>query len=111
MKSEIHSINDIVEFNEIHKFMDDEQVDRALEVVSRAVASPSSLPPQAIPDLIVELQALSTKFALLATYYSGIGKKGPDEVKKKNLYFTLKDSLNELVNALKYKARSGLFNV
>lgn len=105
MKSEIELINDVVEFNEIHNFMDDEQIDRALTVIVKAINDPDGLPPQAIPNLIVELQALSAKFAVLATYYNGLGKGGPNEVKKKNLYYTFKEVMNDLVNALKYKAK------
>lgn len=109
MRSEVELFNDIVEFNEIHRFMSDEQIDRALTVVVKASTNPESLPHQQIPDLIVELQALAAKFAILATYYNGIGKDGADEVKKKNLYYTFKECITELVNALKYKARGGYF--
>lgn len=105
MKSEIELINEVVEFNEIHKFMDDEQIDRALTIVVKAINGPGDLPPQAIPNLIVELQALSAKCAILATYYNGIGKGGPEEIKKKNMYYTFKEVLNDLVNALKYQAK------
>lgn len=109
MASEIELINSVVEFNEIHKFMGDEQIDRALAIVIKAIQAPDSLPPQAIPNLIVELQALSAKCAILATYYNGIGKGGPEEVKKKNMYYTFKEVLNDLVNALKYQAKGAYF--
>ncbi len=108
MKSEIELLNEVVEFNIIHEFMSDEQVDRILEVIVKAIHG-EELPQQAIPDLIVELQALTSKFAILATYYSGVGKSGRDEVLKKNIYYTLKESTGDLVQALKYKARGGFY--
>lgn len=109
MKSEIELFNDIVEFNNTSRFMEDDQIDRALAVIVKAITSPDSLPPSQIPDLIVELQALASKFAVLATYYNGIGKAGADEAKKKNMYYTMKDAVSDLVNALKYKARGGYY--
>lgn len=100
-------LSSVVEFNEIHKFMEDEQVDRALELIAKCMYAPAEVPPQRISELIIELQALASKFAVLATYYSGIGKDGTKQVQKKNLYFTLKDTIQELVNALKYHSRAG----
>lgn len=103
----IKALNMVVEFNEVHEFMEDEHVDRALELVVKLMTSPDSVPPQHISELIIELQALVSKFAVLATYYSGIGKDTNREVQKKNLYYTLRDTLQELVNALKYHSRAG----
>jgi hypothetical protein len=105
----VKAINSIVEFNEVHQFMDDESVDRALELVVKLIDDPGGVPPERISIIIVELQALSTKFAVLATYYSGIGKDGTNEVKKKNLYFTLRAAIDELVAALKYHQKAGQF--
>jgi len=108
MSETLEALSKVVEFNDIHEFMDDAQVDRALELVVKFMTDPSGVPPQQISELIIELQSLSTKFAVLATYYTGIGKDGNKEVQKKNLYYTLRDALNELVQALKYHARSGI---
>lgn len=105
----LEAINSIVEFNAVHNFMEDEQVDRALELVAKLIAAPADIPPHAISKVIIELQALSTKFAICSTYYSGIGKDGSKERDKKNMYFTLRASVDELVNALKYHQKAGIY--
>lgn len=98
-------ISEITQLNDIHDFMDDEQVDRAMHLVIKLVMEKGHMPAQQAPRLIVELQALATKFALLATYYATIGKGGTAENHKKNVYFTLKDAITKLVDALKYTAK------
>jgi len=98
-------ISQITEFNDVHDFMDDEQVDRAMHLVIKLLMEKGSIPAAQAPKLIVELQALATKFAVLATYYATIGKGGTSENHKKNVYFTMKDALTKLVDALKYAAK------
>lgn len=98
-------ISTITEFNDVHEFMTDEQVDRAMHLVIKLLMEKGSIPATQAPKLIVELQALATKFAVLATFYATIGKGGTAENHKKNVYFTLKDALTKLVDALKYAAK------
>lgn len=99
-------VSTVTQFNDMHDFMQDKDVDRALHLVVKFTTTNGRTPGNQIPALIVELQALATKFALLATYYATIGKAGTDESHKKNVYFTLKDSITKLVDSLKYAARS-----
>lgn len=98
-------VSQVTEFNDLHEFMEDEDVDRALYLVVKLLVNKGSVSPALAPKLIVELQALSTKFAILATYYQSIGKAGTKEAHKKNVLFTLKDSLTKLADSLKYIAR------
>lgn len=98
-------ISTITEFNDIHEFMKDEQLDRALHLVVKLIMERGKLTPQQAALLIVELQALATKFAIEATFYTGIGKDGTKEAHKKNVYFTMKEAINKLVDALKYVSR------
>jgi hypothetical protein len=98
-------VSTVTQFNDIHEFMSDEEVDRAMHLVVKLLMEKGSIPAAQAPKLIVELQALATKFAVLATYYATIGKGGTDENHKKNVYFTLKDSLSKLTDALKYAAK------
>lgn len=99
-------VSQITELNDLHEFMDDDDVDRALHLVVKLLMNKGSgLSPALAPKLIVELQALATKFAILATYYQSIGKAGTKEAHKKNVYFTLKDAIGKLVDALKYTAK------
>ena len=57
-------ISEITQLNDIHDFMDDEQVDRAMHLVIKLVMEKGHMPAQQAPRLIVELQALATKFAV-----------------------------------------------
>lgn len=95
-------ISMVQEFNDIHEFMDDESVDRALELLVKALFSKGGPPPGTVNNLIVEMQALATKFAILATYYQTIGKGGTEETHKKNVYYTLRDAFTKLADNLKY---------
>lgn len=98
-------ISTITEFNDLHEFMQDEQLDRALELVVKIIVRQADIPREKIPAIIVELQALATKFAFLATYYATIGKSGTAEMHKKNLYNTARDAIGKLTDALKYRVK------
>lgn len=103
-------ISTISEFNSLHEFMQDEELDRALEIVVKLIVKQGEIPPQRAVPLIVELQALSTKFALAsvkyATYDSGQARS--EKAHKKNVYYSAKEAINKLVDALKISVKSGL---
>lgn len=102
-------ISAITEFNDLHDFMEDEQLDKALALVVKLMMKPN-IPSSKAPALIVELQALSTKFSILAAQYATIasGPARSTQAHKKNLYFSIKEALNKLVDALKFSAKSGV---
>ena len=95
----------ITEFNDISEFMQDEQLDQAMGLVVKIIVRQADMPREKIPPLIVELQALATKFAFLATYYATIGKDGRTEMDKKNIYNTARDAIGKLVDSLKYRIK------
>lgn len=101
-------ISKVTEFNDLSEFMKDEQLDMALARVVKLMMK-AEVPASVAPRLIVELQALSTKFALLAAYYSTVAKgpSGSVNANKKNIYYSTKEAINALVDALKYSARMG----
>jgi lipopolysaccharide biosynthesis protein len=101
-------ISEITEFNDMHEFMQDEQLDRAMEIVIKLIAKPD-VPVSYATRLIVELQALSTKFAMLAAYYATIAKDraGTANNNKKNIYYSTKEAIDKLVDSLKYAAKFG----
>lgn len=101
-------ISQITEFNEVHDFMQDDELDKCLAIVVKLIVRMGEVPSVKIPPLIVELQALSTKFAILASYYGNMGKGGTRETHKKNMYYTLKEALPKLVDALKYQVKTGM---
>lgn len=105
-KNTLELISNITEFNDLHEFMNDEHLDKALSVVVKLLMNPD-VPSAKSPMLIMELQAMSTKFAILASYYSTVAKDkaGTENNNKKNIYYSLKESLDKLVDALKYVVR------
>jgi len=105
-KSSLELISDITEFNDLHEFMKDEHLDKVLGIVVKLLMNPD-VPATKAPLLIIELQAMSTKFAILASVYSTIlkDKAGTQNNNKKNVYYSVKESIDKLVDALKYVVR------
>jgi len=99
-------ISQVTEFNDLSEFMQDKDLDKALEFVVKLVMKPD-VPAAKAPELIIQLQALSAKCAILARYYTTF-EKGVEASKKKNAYYTMSDSLDRLVDALKYSAKFGM---
>jgi hypothetical protein len=102
MDSTVEILNSINDFNEISEFMNDEELTKALVAVAKLIANPD-IPPAKATLLIVQLQAYATKFAMLASWYSHVKK---DERAKKNIYYSAKDTMERLVDALKYTVRT-----
>lgn len=102
MDNTVDLLNSINQFNEISDFMKDEELTNALVAVAKLIANPD-IPPAKATLLIVQLQAYSTKFAMLASWYSHVKK---DERAKKNIYYSAKDTTERLVDALKYAVRT-----
>lgn len=99
-------VSKITEFNDLHIFMQDDQLDKALAIIVKLLMNPD-VPASKAPLLIIELQAMSTKFAMLASVYSTIAKDkaGTENNNKKNIYYSAKESIDKLVDALKYVVR------
>ena len=101
----IEQISQITEFNDMSEFMNDKDLDAALDLIIKLITKPD-VPSAKAPSLIVQLQAISAKFAMQARYYTTF-EKGGDASKKKNTYYTAADTVDKLVDALKYSARFG----
>lgn len=109
MESTLEYINQITEFNDLHEFMQDSDLDEAMALVVKIMMKPDIPSVQAVA-LIGKLQAMSSKFAILATYYTTVAKgpSGSINNTKKNVYYTMKESTDKMVDALKYVARYNL---
>jgi hypothetical protein len=109
MESTLEFINQVTEFNDLHEFMADSELDEALAIIVKIMMKPDIPSVQAVA-LIGKLQAMSAKFAILATYYTTIAKGPSGSVNntKKNVYYTMKESIDKIVDALKYLARYNL---
>ena len=101
----IEQISQVTEFNDLSEFMQDEDLDYALGLIIKLITTPD-VPSSKAPALIVQLQAISAKFAMQARYYTTF-EKGGDSSKKKNTYYTASDAIDKLVDSLKYSARYG----
>ena len=99
-------ISQITEFNDLHSYMNDVHLDKSLAIVVKLLMNPD-VPSAKAPILIIELQAMSTKFAMMASVYSTIAKDkaGTENNNKKNIYYSAKESIDKLVDALKYVVR------
>lgn len=106
MDNVLEAISEISEFNELSDFLNDEDLDETLGLVIKLIAKPNVDPPAA-KLLIVKLQALSAKYGILAVTYTTIlrDKAGTPNNHKKNIYYSLSETLNKLTDAVKYSAR------
>lgn len=95
-------INEINGFNDISEYMQDEEITKSLVMVAKLIANPD-IPPAKAAQLIVQLQSYSAKFAMLASWYTNVKK---DERQKKNIYYSAKEALDRLCDALKYTTRN-----
>lgn len=102
MDSTVDLLNSISDFNEISEFMKDEELTKALVSVAKLISNPD-IPPAKATLLIVQLQSYATKFAMLASWYAHVKK---DERAKKNIYYSAKETMEKLVDALKYTVRT-----
>jgi hypothetical protein len=101
----IDSISELTEFNDLKQHMQDKDLDDALDLIIKLIMKPD-VPSIKAPELIVKLQAISAKFSMLKRYYMSF-EKGTEAANKKNTYATASDSIDKLVDALKYSARYG----
>lgn len=97
-------LEEIQEINSVSKFMSDTNVDQVLAQCVKIVAKPD-IPPHVASVLIVKLSAMCAIFRVKAKNYMLIEKDAQNASQKKNLYLTLADSLQELINSLKYVTR------
>jgi hypothetical protein len=107
-KTVLELISEITEFNDLHEFMEDEDLDTAMARIIKIIAKPD-IPVSSATRLIVQLQAMSAKFAMMAAYYATIAKDraGTTNNHKKNIYYSTKEAIDKLVDSLKYAAKFG----
>jgi hypothetical protein len=101
----IELISEVTEFNDMKEYMNDPDLDYALDLIIKLITKPD-VPSSKAPDLIIKMQALGAKFAMLSRFYTTF-EKGGENAKKKNVYYTAEEAINRLVDALKYSARYG----
>jgi hypothetical protein len=92
------ALNGVAEFAELSGYMDDPEFTKALEMIVKVMANPD-IPPHKARSLIVWCDALAAKFAMLASFHAHVDKS---DRAKKNMYFTGKESMQRMSDALKY---------
>lgn len=97
-------LEEIQEINAVSKFMEDDNVDQALAQCVKIVAKPD-IPPHVASVLIVKMSAMIAVFRVKAKNYMLLEKDAPNASQRKNIYLTLADAMQELVNSLKYVTR------
>jgi hypothetical protein len=102
----IDQVSELTVFNDMSKVMQDPDLDEALSLVIKLIMKPD-VPASKAPELIVRLQAMSAKFAMLKRYYMTF-EKGTDASIKKNTYASASEAIDKLVDALKYSAKYGV---
>ena len=98
-------LSDISELNSISKFLNDPDVDFALEKVINLIVRPD-VPAKLVTPLINKLQGISFSFKMKGKCYMLLRKSDPDSAQKKNMYMTLSEETEKLVQALKYTTRN-----
>jgi hypothetical protein len=101
---DIDIITSVTEFVKLSEAINDPALDEALAYVVKLIEKPD-VPPSAAVRTIVKLEALSAKFAFAQTFYKTFGKSGTEERYKKDVYYTARDAIERLVDALKYIVR------
>lgn len=94
-------VSAVTELNELSKYLNDPDVDYAMDKLVKLIARPN-VEHRIVAPLIVNLQALSVKFNLQSKYYMLYSVDKEEKTKKKNTYASLSDGLEKLANALKY---------
>lgn len=102
-KPTLEYVSEVTELYEMCEFLQDPVVDKSMDLIVKLYVKEGSVPPATVPNLIVKLQAYAAHCALKAKYYMVFEK----DMKKKNVYFTLEDALDKIVQALKYTAKFG----
>lgn len=104
-------LGSVVEVSKLSEFLDTEDVDQTLAMTLSLIGRPD-IPASVATPMITKLQALSFKFKMQAKYYMTLGSvEGNSDIKKnntykKNLYMSLAEETEKLVQALKYTTRN-----
>lgn len=101
-KTTVDLLNDVAGFTEMTEYMQDEEFTKTLALVAKLIINPD-IPPAKAQVLLLQLQSYSLKFGMLATWYANVKK---DERPKKNMYYSIRDSVDRLCDALKYMTRN-----
>ncbi len=98
-KGVLDYVSEVDELFEIHKFMEDENVDTALALVVKLTQNPE-VTHTLMGQIVTKLQSLSAEMQLKAKYYTRLDTT---QAVKKDFYYTLADVLDKLAAAVKHQ--------
>ena len=104
------AVSDIQDFIDLHKVVDDEELQNAIDLALTCIAKPE--PQHATArKLMLQMQAYAFKFKMQGLVYMQIhkGAAATKENIKKNAYFYASEQCHELAQTLKYLARENSF--
>lgn len=100
-KTLLEYVSEVRELNEISEYMKDPLIDEAMGYVVKLTVKEEILSLNKVGELITKLQAMSGLLHIKAKYYTLYDKDGAN-TKRKNTYYSMEDTLDKIVNALKY---------
>lgn len=92
------TIEELNELAPIAEYIGDDDLEFALSRIIKLISKPD-VPAQVLGAEIVRLQAISAKLNMMASYETHIAKQ---DRAKKNLLYSAVDSIDKVVQALKY---------
>lgn len=102
-------VSDIIsvskEFASLSEHIEDPDLDRAMMYMAKFIEDPTMTSASA-QWAIVHLEALASSFGMKSVNYKTYGKGGVDERYRKDVYYTARDAIRHLVDALKYVIRA-----
>lgn len=102
--SDIISISE--EFVALSKELEDPDLDKAMMYIAKLIEDPV-MTSNSARWAIVQLESVAASFGLKSVQYKTYGKKGVDERYRKDVYYTARDAVRHLVDALKYIVKAG----
>ena len=91
-------LNQIDDLYKIAEYMDDKEMQSALEFIAKIILKPD-IPIEVVGRELVRLQAIGAKCAMKATYMANVDKS---DRPRKNMYYTASAEIDKIVSSLKY---------
>lgn len=95
------TLSDIKSLDDLNALLDDPDLTEAINIVLKLIAKPD-IPQTALSPTIVKLQAISAKLNMMAAVETHLYKT---DRTRKNLLYSVRDSIDSVVAALKYATR------
>lgn len=108
-KGALDYIDECFEIKGLTELFEDEALDQILNDALKLIVKPA-VPHTTANNLMVQFQAMSAKYHLIAKHYQIVapGKSGTVEYKKKNAAYSISECCDSLAAVMKILVRSGV---